>query len=130
MIVVFDAKCLLCSSSVHFLLRHDRQGVFQFASMQGATGSAILARAGLAVDGLQTMLLCDGERIWQQSAALLRVAHRLGWPWRVFAWLGWLMPALLRDALYGWIARNRYRWFGKTDVCLLPPKNYAARFLD
>lgn len=129
MIVVFDAQCLLCSSSVHFLLRHDKQCVFQFASIQGATGNAILATAGLSVDGLQTMLLSDGQRVWAQSAAVLRVAHGLGWPWRI-AWLVWLIPAPLRDALYRWVARNRYWLFGRTDACLVPPKNHAARFLD
>ena len=124
MIVVFDAQCLLCSRSVHFLLRHDHEGVFQFASIQGATGRALLVNAGLSIDGLQTMLLCDGERVWEQSAALLRVAHALGWPWRV-AGIGWLVPAPLRA-----LARNRYRLFGRTDACLVPPRDFAGRFLD
>jgi predicted DCC family thiol-disulfide oxidoreductase YuxK len=129
MIVVFDAKCLLCSGSVHFLLRHDRKGVFQYASIQGATGSALLTKAGLPIDGLQTLLLVDGERIWQNTAATLRVAHGLGWPWRL-AWVLWLVPAPLRDAAYRLIARNRYRWFGSSDTCLIPPRDHARRFLD
>jgi predicted DCC family thiol-disulfide oxidoreductase YuxK len=129
MIVVFDAKCLLCSRSVHFLLRHDHKGVFQFASMQGATGGALLAKAGLPTDDLQTLLLVDGERTWEYSAATLRIAHGLGWPWR-FAWLLWLVPAPLRDAVYQTIARNRYRLFGRRDTCLVPPRAQAARFLD
>jgi predicted DCC family thiol-disulfide oxidoreductase YuxK len=129
MIVVFDAKCLLCSSSVHFLLRHDQKRVFQFASMQGATGSALLAKAGLSTGNLQTLLLVDGERVWQNTAATLRIAHGLGWPWRI-AWLLWLVPAPLRDALYRAIARHRYRLFGSSDTCLIPPQDHAARFLD
>jgi predicted DCC family thiol-disulfide oxidoreductase YuxK len=129
MIVVFDAKCLLCSSSVHFLLRHDHRGVFQFASMQGATGGALLAKAGLPVDDLQTLLLVDGERAWQYTAATLRIAHGLGWPWRC-AWILWLVPAPLRDALYRIIARNRYRLFGSSESCLIPPRGQVARFLD
>lgn len=129
MIVVFDAQCLLCSRSVQFLLRHDRRGIFKFASLQGKTGGALLANAGLSVNGVQTILLCDGRRVWQQSAALLRVLHSLGWPWRV-AWLAWLVPTPLRDALYRVVARNRYRLFGRTKTCLVPPQNFAARFLD
>ena len=129
MIVVFDAQCLLCSRSVHFLLRHDKKGVFQFASIQGATGRALLVNAGLSIDGLQTMLLCDGGHVWEQSAALLRVLHGLGWPWRL-AWVAWLVPAPLRDALYRVVARNRYRLFGRTEICLEPPPNFAAQFLD
>ena len=75
------------------------------------------------------MLLCDEGRVWAQSAALLRVLHRLGWPWR-FAWVAWLVPGPLRDAAYRVVARNRYRLFGRTEACLIPPKNFAARFLD
>ena len=129
MIIVFDAQCLLCSRSVQFLLRHDKKGVFQFASIQGETGAALLTNAGLSVNGLQTMLLCDDGRVWEQSAALLRVLHGLGWPWR-FAWVAWLVPAPLRDGAYRVVARNRYRLFGRAETCLIPPENAAARFLD
>jgi predicted DCC family thiol-disulfide oxidoreductase YuxK len=129
MIVVFDAQCLLCDGWVRFLLRHDRRGVLRFASIQGANGRALLARAGLQVDGLQTLLLVDGERIWQQTAAILRVLHALGWPWRL-AWVAWLVPAPLRDALYRVLARHRYRWFGRSETCLMPPPDHARRFLD
>ncbi len=128
MIIVFDAQCLLCDGWVQFLLKHDRKGVFQFASIQGETGQALLARAGLKVEGLQTLLLVDGTKTWQHTAAILRVLNRLGWPWRL-AWVGWLVPAPLRDALYRWIARNRYRMFGRSESCLLPPPEFASRFL-
>lgn len=129
MIVVFDAKCLLCNASVQFLLRHDRRGLFRFASIQGKSGQELLAQAGLRVDGLQTLLLVDGNRSWQQTAAVLRILHALGWPWRA-AWIAWLVPSLLRDALYRWVARNRYWLFGRSEVCLMPPSDYRARFLD
>jgi predicted DCC family thiol-disulfide oxidoreductase YuxK len=129
MIIVFDARCLLCNGWVQFLLRHDRRAAFRFASIQGATGLALLGKAGLKVDGLQTLLLVDGERTWQHTSAILRVLHGLGWPWRL-AWIGWLVPAPLRDALYRWVARNRYWMFGRSDTCILPPPGFATRFLD
>jgi len=129
MIVVFDAKCLLCNGWVQFLLRHDRTGVFQFAYIQGATGKKLLAKAGLRVEGLQTLLLVDGARSWQHTAAIFRVLNGLGSPWRA-AWMGWLVPSPLRDAMYRWVARNRYWLFGRSKVCLLPPPDYKARFLD
>jgi len=128
-IVVFDAQCLLCDGWVRFLLRHDKRCVLRFASIQGANGRALLARAGLQIDGLQTLLLVDGERTWQHTAAILRVLHALGWPWRL-AWAAWLIPPPLRDALYRWLARHRYRWFGRSDTCLMPPADHAPRFLD
>lgn len=129
MIVVFDAQCLLCNGWVKFLLRHDPRGIVQFASIQGDTGKSLLAQAGLEVDGLATLLAVDGERTWQHTAAILRVLHVLGWPWRL-AWMAWLVPAPLRDRLYRWVARNRYRFFGRSDTCAMPPGDYAQRFLD
>lgn len=129
MIVVFDAQCLLCSAWVRFLLRHDRAGVFRFASMQGATGKALLREAGLPHTELQTLLLVDGQRSWQHTAAILRILHGLGWPWRA-VWVLWLVPAPLRDAAYRWIARRRYQLFGRSPTCLLPPAAQAHRFLD
>jgi predicted DCC family thiol-disulfide oxidoreductase YuxK len=103
--------------------------VLRFASIQGAAGQQLLARQGLAVDGLQTLLLVDGQKAWQHTAALFRVLHALGWPWRL-AWLGWVVPSGVRDPLYRLVARNRYRVFGRTEVCILPPPDHAARFLD
>lgn len=129
MIVVFDSQCLLCSKWVKFLLKFDRQSVFRFASIQGATGKALLFREGLRVDGLQTLLLVDGNRSWQHTGAILRVLHALGWPWRA-AWLLWAVPAPVRDAAYRLVARNRYTLFGRSETCLIPPADYSRRFLD
>jgi predicted DCC family thiol-disulfide oxidoreductase YuxK len=128
-IVVFDAKCLLCNGWVQFLLRHDRRATFQFASIQGETGRRLLSEQGLEVDGLQTLLLVDGGRAWQHTAAIFRVLGALGWPWRL-AWVGWLVPSFVRDPLYRLVARNRYRVFGRTEACMLPPRAHKARFLD
>ncbi len=130
MIVVFDGKCLLCNGWVQFLLRHDRQGRIRFASMQGEQGARLLNEAGLSAgEGLQTLLVIEGGRSWQHTAAILRILHRLGWPWRL-AWVGWLVPAPLRDALYRLVARNRYRIWGRSEVCMVPAPEHAGRFLD
>lgn len=130
MIVVFDAKCLLCNGWVQFLLRHDRQGRIRFASMQGEQGTRLLNEAGLSAgEGLQTLLVVESGRSWQHTAAILRILHRLGWPWRL-AWVGWLVPAPLRDALYRLVARNRYRIWGRSEVCMVPAPEDAGRFLD
>ncbi len=129
LILVFDGQCLLCNGWVRFLLRHDQRGVFRFAAIQGRTGQALLQQAGLQVEGLQTLLLVDGTNSWQHTGAILRILHHLGWPWRA-AWLGWLVPAVLRDALYRLVARHRYRIFGRTETCMVPLPDVAARFLD
>jgi predicted DCC family thiol-disulfide oxidoreductase YuxK len=127
-IVVFDSQCLLCNSWVRFLLPRDPKGTIQFASMQGATGQALLKRAGLPLDNLDTLLVVDGERSWQHTAAILRVLHTLGGAWRAF-WIFWLIPAPLRDTLYRLAARNRYRLFGRSEQCLMPRPEDSARFL-
>lgn len=129
MIVVFDAQCLLCSAWVQFLLRRRGGRDIRFASMQGATGRQLLIDAGLRPDALQTLLVVEGQRSWQNTAAILRILDALGWPWKL-AWLGWLVPAPLRDAAYRWVAARRYRIFGRSEACMLPPAGSAARFLD
>lgn len=129
MIVVFDAQCLLCSGFTRFLLKHDRHGALRFASMQGQTGRALLQAASVDPDDVDTVLFVRDGHAWRESAAVLRILHVLGWPWRL-AWLGWLMPWPARDALYRWVARNRYRWFGHSNSCILPPAGAAQRFLD
>ena len=129
MILVFDAQCLLCNRWVQFVLRHDHKQQIQFASIQTPSGQALLSQAGLRVEGLQTLLLVDGQRSWQHTAAIMRVLDAMGWPWRM-AWLIWLIPAPVRDSLYRWIARNRYRIFGRTDTCMVPAPSQKGRFLD
>lgn len=129
MIIVFDAHCLLCSAWVQFLLKHDRRRVFRFASMQSEAGAALLAQAGLNVTRLETLLLVDGERSYQHTAAIFRVLDRLGFPWKL-AWIMWPLPSSLRDAIYRWFARNRYRLFGRSDACFLPAAEDRLRFIE
>lgn len=137
MIVVFDAKCLLCSRWVPFLLKHDRKAIFKFASIQSQTGQSLLSQAGLSAYHLKTLLLVEGAgdapkiRIvqhWQNTAAIFRIFHALGWPWRL-AWIAYLIPSPLRDSAYHFLARNRYRFFGRSEACMLPAPSDAARFL-
>lgn len=129
MIVVFDGECVLCNGWVSFLLRHDKQRLYRFASIQTPAGRTLLAQAGLPVERLDTLLVIEGDRSFRHTQAIFRVLHGLGWPWRA-AWIGWLVPAPLRDSMYRWVARRRYRLFGKLDVCAMPSPENAWRFLD
>lgn len=129
MIVVFDAECLLCNGWVRFLLRHDRRGEIRFASIQGVNGRRLLDQAGVKTEGLDTLLVIDGDRSWRYSAAIFQVLDQLGWPWRL-AWVAWLVPSVFRDAAYRLVARNRYRILGRAETCILPPADFATRFLD
>lgn len=128
MIVVFDAQCLLCSGSVQFLLHHDKRQRLRFATIQSDAGRRLLERAGIDAINPESFALVDEAKTWTETAAVIRVADALGWPWRI-AWIAWLIPYPLRDAIYRWIARNRYRWFGRRDVCFMPDPDDADRFI-
>ena len=128
-IILFDGECNLCNRSVGFVIDRDPPGYFQFASAQSEIGRQLLARHGLADAAASGVVLLDGDRAFHGSTAALRIARWLRPPWPLLSWL-LLVPKPIRDAVYGVIARNRYRWFGRTDACRLPTPELRRRFLD
>jgi predicted DCC family thiol-disulfide oxidoreductase YuxK len=128
-IILYDGVCVLCSRVVHFVIRHDRAARFRFASVQSEPGQRLLARHGLPPDGWDSFVLVEGGAAHLKSTAFLRIVTRLSGPWPVLA-LGRLLPAALRDRLYDLIARNRYRLFGRREICLVPTPEIRARFLE
>ncbi len=127
-VVLFDGVCNLCCGWISFLAARDPAAHLKLASLQSDVGRAISTEAGLSTDDLDTMLFVEGGRIHRKSGAFLRVARHLRWPWPVLA-LGLVVPRVLRDWCYDRVARNRYRWFGKRDTCLLPTPELERRFL-
>lgn len=127
-VIVFDGVCVLCNGWVRFLLRHDHARRFRFAAMQGEAGERLLAAHGLDVDDPFSFLLLDARGAHVDSDAVLDVLAALGWPWRASAMLR-LLPRPWRDAAYRTLARNRYRWFGRHDACMVPAATDADRFL-
>lgn len=132
-VLLFDGVCNLCNGVVRFIVRHDAQGQFRFAALQSPAGQALLAAHGLASASAaapdpDSVVLVENGRVYQRSAAVLRVARRLGWPWRVLA-AGAVLPTRWRDALYRYVAQHRYRWFGRQEACMLPTPALKARFL-
>jgi predicted DCC family thiol-disulfide oxidoreductase YuxK len=127
-IIVFDAECLLCSANAQFVLNHDRQGPFLLASMQGEAGSALYRRFGIDPADPDTLIVVEGNRLRRDSDAILAIWAGLGWPWRA-ATAFRLVPRGLRDPVYRWVARNRYRLFGRRDTCWLPDPSFQDRLL-
>lgn len=127
-IIVFDAECLLCSANAQFVLDHDRDGRFLLASMQGKAGSALYRRFGIDPADPDTLIVVEGDRVRRDSDAILAIWAGLGWPWRAGA-IFRLVPRLLRDLVYRYVARNRYRLFGKRDTCWLPDPAFRDRLL-
>ncbi len=134
-IVLFDGVCNLCSGWVQFLLRRDRRGRFRFATLQSTAGQALVQRFGAAAGELETLVVIEAgeaggpDRAWVRGDAVLRLIRRLPLPWPLLS-IGWLLPRPLRDALYRFVARRRYRWFGKRATCLVPTPELQSRFLD
>jgi predicted DCC family thiol-disulfide oxidoreductase YuxK len=129
-ILFFDGVCNFCNSSVQFIIRHDKDKKFRFASLQSELGKnairEVTTRYKVAPDSL---ILHDGENWYVRSSAALYVCKILGGPWKLlFAAI--IVPRFLRDAIYDVIARNRYRWFGKKDACMIPTPDVKDRFLN
>lgn len=110
-------------------MRRDPDGVFRFAPMQTDAGARLLERHGLDPADVRTMLLVTGGRAYLRSEAALRIAGRLSGPWKALAALR-ILPRFLRDPVYDWVARNRFRWFGRRDQCLVPTPDERDRFLE
>jgi predicted DCC family thiol-disulfide oxidoreductase YuxK len=127
-VIVFDGVCVLCSGWVHFLLKRRAADGYRFAAIQGETGRSLLVRSGLDPDDPVSMLLVRDGMFSSDTDAILSIVTNLGGAWRLAAVLR-LIPRFVRDPVYRWIARNRYRWFGRREQCLVPAPEVAARFL-
>jgi len=131
-VIVFDGVCLLCSRWVRFLLKHDSAARYRFASMQSDSGRALLLEHGLDPDSPLSFLLVEDGRGYTDSDAIARVLHGLGrrrWRWLSHGML--LVPRWLRDPLYRFVARHRYRYriFGRSRSCFVPTPDQHERFM-
>jgi predicted DCC family thiol-disulfide oxidoreductase YuxK len=133
-LVLYDGVCGLCDRLLQFLLAHDRRRVFNFASLQSATGQAMVERYGRDSGDLTSFYVVADyrtldSRYFLKSDAALFVAGELAWPWKAMR-LVHLVPKGIRDRVYDLVARNRYRVFGRYEQCLLPRPEFRSRFVD
>jgi predicted DCC family thiol-disulfide oxidoreductase YuxK len=126
--VLFDGECNLCNGSVQFILRRDPAGRFRFASLQSDAGRELRHQYGLHTESIDTVVLIAGDKAYTRSDAALGIARRLGGLWPVL-YVGMIVPRFIRDRIYNFIARNRYRWFGKRESCYMPTPELRGRFL-
>lgn len=130
LIVVFDSNCVLCSAAVKFLLKHDAKGRVHFASSRKPVGQGLAAKHGFSLEDLDlTYLVVREDEVLTRSEATLALIAELTWPWRLLQILR-IVPRTVRDAVYTVIARNRLRWFGEKQDCLVPTPEQRKRFLD
>jgi len=128
-VLLFDGECNLCNGAVQFVIKRDPDAVFRFASLQSDAGQALLERHDLPKEDFDTMVYLEGDEVWTKSTAALRIVRRLGGVWGL-AYNFIVIPRPVRDAVYGVVVRNRYRWFGKRDECMVPSPDLRARFLE
>ena len=128
-IILFDGTCNLCNGSVIFILRWEKDPIFQFASIQSETGKELLKWCGLPSNYNQAVVYIENRIIYLGSTAALKIGQNLLFPWSLLSSAGFVVPKFIRDWVYNQIAQHRYQWFGKKDVCMVPTESLRARFL-
>lgn len=126
-IILFDGVCNLCNSAVQYVIKRDGKGLFKFASLQSETGRILLVKSGLPPDHLKSFVYIHGSRFYTRSTAALKVAQQLKGPVQLL--YGFIIvPGVIRDWVYDFIAKNRYRLFGRKDTCIIPTPQLKERF--
>jgi predicted DCC family thiol-disulfide oxidoreductase YuxK len=129
-LILFDGVCNLCNASVQYVIKHDKKDVFMFAPLQGETGQFIIEKYQIDTSKIDSILLYSKQRgISYKSTAALKIASKLSFPINLLA-MFLVVPVFLRNWVYNYIAKNRYKWFGKQNECMIPNKKLKAKFLS
>ncbi|MBU2914879.1 thiol-disulfide oxidoreductase DCC family protein [Reichenbachiella agariperforans] len=128
-LVLYDGVCKFCNSSVSFVLDHEKNDQLKFTPLQSPLGEKILSEHGLPKDYTDSILFLSKDKLYAKSKAAFKISKFLKAPWslgQVFL----IVPSFVSNVFYDVIAKNRYKWFGMTDACMLPPANHKERFLE
>lgn len=128
-LVIFDGICNLCARSVTFILKHEADQRLRFVPLQSTAGSRLMRELGLDPEDAKSFVLLARGGAFVRSEAAVRVCGYFKWPWKALAALR-VIPRPIRDRAYDLVARNRYRWFGRSEVCMVPTPDLRARFIE
>ena len=128
-VILFDGVCNLCNFFVQFVIERDKNNIFKFASLQSDYSKKLLNRFGTDNSKIDSVILYSGDRIFTESTAALKILKQLGGGWQLM-YVFIILPKFMRDAVYRLIARNRYKWFGKKDSCMLPTPELKNKFIE
>lgn len=128
-IILFDGVCNLCDSAVQFIIRRDKKNTFLFASLQSEMGQRILAQYNFPGDELNSFILVENNKAYTRSTGALKVVKKLKGLWPLLYGF-MIVPKFIRNWVYNWVGRNRYKWFGKKEECMIPTPELKARFLN
>lgn len=127
-VILFDGVCNFCNSRINFIIRHDKHDYFRFAPLQSEVAKKILKENNLPENAMESFVLVENKKAFQKTSAALRIAKHLNGLWPVF--YGFLIvPPFLRDIVYNIIAKNRYKWWGKKEMCMVPTEEVRKKFL-
>lgn len=128
-VVFFDGVCVLCNASVQFILKRDKKHYFYFATLQSDVAKQFLLHVPENILKKDSIILSDKGKIYTESSAALKIGAHLNGLWKLSQVL-WIVPLFIRNGVYRWIAKNRYKWFGIKDQCMMPDNSIKHRFLD
>ena len=129
-IILFDGVCNLCSSAVQFVIDHDKKDIFRFASLQSEIGKKLLLERDFNTEDLKSIVLIEpGVAYYQKSTAALEISKDLSGAYSLLKHFLFI-PESLRDGIYNFIARRRYKWYGKKEACMIPTPELKKKFLD
>lgn len=128
-ILFFDGVCNLCNSTVQFIIKKDKRKILRFASLQSSTGQKVgMQLASIHGTMPDSLVLQRNGKLYIKSDAALQVSKLMGGAWPLLA-VFLIVPRFIRDGIYDWVARNRYKWYGKQDECMMPTKELKERFI-
>lgn len=128
-VIFFDGLCNLCNAAVQFVIKRDPSAIFKFCSLQSPIAARLLPDHNFQSQNLNTFILLQNNKIYKRSTAALKVASQLQSPYKLL--YGFIIvPSIVRDWVYNLISKNRYKWFGKRNECMLPDPKLATRFLN
>ncbi|NCU03072.1 MAG: thiol-disulfide oxidoreductase DCC family protein [Chitinophagaceae bacterium] len=128
-LVLFDGVCNFCNFWIQFALKHDKQKKLMFGSLQGTTAQQLLPQYNIDPTVITSVIFIEDGIAYRESTAALKICRHLDGGWKLFYAL-MIIPAFLRDGIYKWIGRNRYKWFGKQESCMLPTAEQRKRFVE
>ena len=127
-IVLFDGVCNYCNAMINFAIRNDKRALLKFAPLQSDTGRRLKEQYKITPEA-DSMIFIENNKAYTYSDAAIRIAKHLDWPAKIF-YAFRIVPKFTRDPFYKWIAKNRYKWFGKKEECMIPTPDVKARFLS
>ena len=127
-IILFDGVCNLCNGAINYVIKRDPNNVFKFAALQSEIGQELTAKFKIDGSKIDSIILIDGDKHYEKSTAALYIAKHLSGAYPLlFGFI--IVPKFIRNAVYDYVARNRYKWFGKKDKCMIPTAELKNKFL-